>query len=203
LSDVNTDVVYAMGYTPPVQFQRLNEPLKNSFTIYDDYPNPEISCGYWDEKVDFSLYDTNTAQGEFSIRWGNASRYNTFYFAFDKGGNFSEITDKGFLEFKAKAEKPALFDIRFVNPESPSSTPWRICYTINENILPPDGKWHTICIPLNSMQETGAWVNATQKWIPTQNKFSWSNIKQLEFVAEHGGMNGVYVWFDDIKLVVP
>jgi len=53
------------------------------------------------------------------------------------------------------------------------------------------------------MEETGAWVSSTQKWLPSQKKFSWGDIKRLEIVAEHGDMKGIHVWFDDIKLVVP
>jgi endoglucanase len=201
--DMNTDVARAMGFTPPAQNKRKYEPVNKGFTIFDDYPARDISCGYWDEKSDFSLYDTNAAQGEYSIKWGNASQYNIFYFAFDRGGNFSEIANNAFIEFKARTEKPVLFDIRFVNPENASSIPWRMRYTINDKILPPDGKWHTIRIPLNSMEDMGAWLSTTQKWLPSQNKFSWNNIKQLEIVAEHTDMNGLYVWFDDIKLLVP
>nr|ABW39353.1 glycoside hydrolase family 5 [uncultured bacterium] len=201
--DMNTDVARAMGFTPPAQSPRKYEPLNKSFTIYDDYPAGEITCGYWDEKTDFSLYDTNAAQGEYAIRWGNASRYNIFYFAFDRGGNFSEIANNGFIEFKARTGKSVLFDIRFVNPENASSIPWRMRYTINDKILPPDGKWHTIRIPLNKMEDMGAWLSTTQKWLSSQNKFSWSNIKQLEIVAEQGDMKDVYVWFDDIKIIVP
>jgi endoglucanase len=202
-ADVNTDVVRAMGFTPPAQTPRKHEPLKTGFTIFDDYPNREFPCGYWDEATDFSLYDTNAAQGEFSIRWGNASRYNVFYFSFDGGRDFSGIVNTGVLEFKARTENHVLFDIRFVNPDIPPSIPWRMRYTINDTVIPPDGKWHTIRIPLNNMEEHGAWVNSTQQWLAPQNKFSWSNIKQIEFVAEHEDMKGICVWFDDIKLFVP
>ncbi|MDR0301781.1 MAG: glycoside hydrolase family 5 protein [Treponema sp.] len=202
-ADLNTDVVRALGFTPPPQKPYQYEPFKTGFTIYDDYPNRDFTCGYWDESTDFSLYDTNAAKGDFSIRWGNASQYNTFYFVFERGGNLSEVANNGILEFQARTEGKAKFDIRFVNPESPSSIPWRMRYTIDDTLLVPDGKWHTIRIPLNSMEDLGAWINSTQEWIPSQNKFSWNNIKQLDFVAEHGDMKGVYVWFDDIKLVVP
>jgi endoglucanase len=202
-SDLNIHVVRAMGFTPPVQTPRRQEPLRKSVTIYDDYPDREISCGYWDESTDFSLYDANSAGGEFSIRWGNAKQYNTFYFAFNNCLDLSEITDKGILELKARTDKPVLFDIRFVNPENQNSIPCRMRYTINDKILPPDGKWHTLRIPLNSMDDMGAWLSSTQKWLPSQKKFSWSNIKQLDIVAEHGDMKGRCVWFDDIKLLVP
>ena len=72
-SDLNVDIAYAMGFTPPVQIPRSSEPLKTGFFLYDDYPNIENSAGHWGNNADFSLYDTNSAEGEFAIRWGNAS----------------------------------------------------------------------------------------------------------------------------------
>jgi endoglucanase len=202
-SDLNTEVARAMGFTPPVQTPRKQEPVNKSFSIYDDYPNRELSCGYWDESTDFSLYDTNAAGGEFSIRWGNAKQYNIIYFTFNNGFNLSEVASNAYLELKARTVSSVLFDIRFVNPESANSIPWRMRYTINDKILPPDGKWHTIRIPLNNMDDMGAWVNSAQKWLPSQKKFSWGDVKQLDIVAEHGDMKGACVWFDDIKLLVP
>ncbi len=75
-------------------------------------------------------------------------------------------------------------------------------YTINENILPPDGQWHTIRIKLADMNEHGAWLNSTQEWLSPKGEFSWANVVRLEFTAEYeGGLSGKTVWFDDIKIV--
>jgi endoglucanase len=73
-------------------------------------------------------------------------------------------------------------------------------YTIDEQVLPPDGRWHTIRIPLRQMHEHGAWINSRQEWLAPAGAFSWSNVGQLEFVAEHSSMSGLHVWFDEIKL---
>jgi hypothetical protein len=172
--------------------------------MYGDYPSRDFSMGYWGEDAVFSMYDTNAAEGEYCIRWGNTSQYDIFWIAFDRNGDFSRLAAGGYcLEFRARAEKPVRFDIRFVNPENAASIPWRMRYSINQKILPPDGNWHAIRVPLAGMAEHGAWINATQKWIGPQGKFSWSNVKQMEFVSEDGDMKDCYIWFDSIKIVEP
>ncbi|MDR0503458.1 MAG: glycoside hydrolase family 5 protein [Treponema sp.] len=200
-SDLNVDIVRALGFTPPAQMPRIGGPLESGFYLYDDYPNRVLSAGSWGNNTDFSLYDTKSASGDFAIRWANADQYNVFWFGFDKLEDFSNLLEAGFkLEFTARTEKPVQFDIRFVNPESHESIPWRMRYTIDDKILPPDGKWHTVSIPLSQMKEHGAWVNAKQEWIGPKGEFSWKKIKQLEFVAEYGNMKDLCVWFDSIEI---
>ena len=200
-SDLNVGVVRALGFTPPAQVPREQGPVRSGFVLFDDYPNRDIVVGYWGENSDFSLYDTNTAQGEFAIRWGGAEQYNIFYFGFGRNGDFSELANEGYyIEFQARTEKPVNIDVRFINNESASSIPWRMRYTINEDTLPPDGRWHTIRIPLDSMQEHGAWINSSQQWLTPRGEFLWSDIRQLEFVAEHSSLEGLYIWFDNIRI---
>ena len=204
-SDLNTGVVRAMGFTPPVQIPRPVEPRRTGFTLFDDYPSREISSGFWgDEDTDFSFYDTNAVEGEFAIRWDNAGQYNAFFFTFSRNGDFSELVKAGYcIEFLARTEKPVSFAVRFLNPENSASIPWRMAYTIDENNLPPDGKWHKIRIPFRDMYEHGAWVNMEQKWLNPQNEFTWKNIEWLEFAAEHMNLKGYSIWFDSIKITEP
>jgi len=203
-SDVNINVVRALGFIPPPQRTRIQKPLNSGFTIYGDYPSRDFSMGYWGENAVFSMYDTNAADGEYAIRWGNAGQYDIFWIAFDRNGDFSYLATAGYcLEFRARTEKPVSFDIRFVNPENAASIPWRMRYSINEKNLLPNGKWQTIRIPLANMTEHGAWINATKAWLGPQGKFSWKNVKQLEFVAEDGDLKDRYIWFDSIKIVKP
>lgn len=200
--DLNIGVVRALGFTPPDQIPRVKEPLNTGFLIYDDYPNPFLAnIGFWGQNVDFTLYDTDSAKGEFAIRWGNTERYNIFYFTLDPSkSDFSVLLRDGFfLEFQARTNNPVSFDVRFVNAESPSSIPWRMRYTIDENNLPSDGNWHTIRIPLNTMSEHGAWINSSQQWLSAEGKFLWTSVYQLEFVAEYSPIVNS-VWFDEIKI---
>jgi len=203
-SDVNVDVIRAMGLIPPPQRTRIQKPLNSGFTIYGDYPSNDFSMGYWGEDAVFSMYDTNAAEGEYAIRWGNASQYDIFWIEFNRNGDFSYLAEAGYcLEFRARTEKPVSFDVRFVNPENAASIPWRMRYSINEKTLLPNGKWQTIRVPLANMTEHGAWINATQVWLGPQGKFSWKNVKQLEFVAEDGDLKNRYIWFDSIKIIKP
>jgi endoglucanase len=203
-ADLNTDVVSAMGFTPPPQRTQPLGPLMSNIIIYDDYPNREHSSGYWGKDVEFSLYDVPAAEGEFAIHWGNANQYDVFWFGFDRNGDFSELVNAGYsLQFMARTEKPVQFDVRFVNPESAASIPWRIRSSINEALLPPDGEWHTIRIPLKDMREHGAWVDAKQEWLSPQGKFSWKQVNKIEFVAEDTDLKGRRIWFDSIIITGP
>jgi endoglucanase len=199
--DLNVDVVRAMGFTPPDQTPRNMAPVEKGFVIYDDYPAREYPLGCWGEEVVLDLYDTSAYQGEFCIRWGNVEQYNSFWGSLSRSKNFSKLAASGFaVEFYAKTNTALSFDVRFVNPETHDTIPWRIRYTIDEKMLPPDGKWHKIRIPLEEMTEHGAWVNSQQKWLPPQGKFTWDNVYQLEFVSEHHSLKNKFIWFDEIKI---
>jgi endoglucanase len=203
-ADVNVDLVRAMGFIPPPQRTRIQKPLSSDLHIYGDFPSHDLSVGYWGEGSVFSMYDTRAADGEYAIHWGNPNQYDAFWIEFHQNCDFSFFAADGYaLEFMARAEKPVSFDVRFVNPENASSIPWRMRYSINEKILPPDGKWHVIRIPLADMTEHGAWVSATQSWLGPQGEFSWKNVKQLDFVSEEGDMKNRDIWFDSIKIFKP
>jgi len=201
-TDVNTEVVKAMGFNPPAQTQRSASPLRSGFVVFNDFPGRDIVSGFWgDEKADFSFYDTNAADGDFAIRMSDFGRYNAFWFAFPRNGNFTELVSNGFfLEFKSRTLQPVQFDVRFIMEENADSIPWRISFTVNESNLTPNGRWQTIRIPLNNMREQGAWVNSTQTWLNPRGEFKWDNINRLEFAAEHQDLTGISIWFDSIRI---
>ena len=201
--DLNTEVVLAMGFTPPVQIPRVIEAHTDGFYLYDDYPNPQyVRVGAWGDNVDFSLYESNSAKGEFAIRWGNVSQYNVINFTFNNTSpDFSQLVQNGyFLEFMVRTDRMARLDVRFVNRETTSSPPWRMRYTLDETILKYDGNWQTIRIPLSEMTEHGAWVNSRQQWIQPRGEFTWSNVYQFEIVSEHMSLLGHTLWFDEIRI---
>jgi endoglucanase len=206
-SDLNVDIVRAMGFTYPMQISRSTNAPDSSITFFDDYPNNMFTASAWGENTDFTLFETNTAQGRYAIRWGNADRYSGFSFvfdnAYDRSIDFSRFASQNYyLEFKARVERPVSFDVRFVNNESSSSIPWRISYKIDESTLLPNGRWQTVRIPLRGMWEGGASVfsNGQGQWLSPRWEFSWVNVKSLEFTAEYTGLNGITIWFDDIKI---
>ena len=200
-ADLNVDLVRALGFTPPPQRTGPPEPLKSGFTIYDDY----FGQGYWvihhTRKSTFDMYDTAAATGEYAIRWGNLSKHDMYQVRFKRNEDFSSLVQSGYcLEFQVRTGKPIHFSVWFANPENASSLPWQVRYVIDEKLLPPDGKWHTIRIPLSDMREDGVWIDATREWLEPQGKFSWRQTHDLTFSAD-SDCKDCTVWFDDIKIV--
>jgi len=200
--DLNVKVVNALGFTPPVQSERVDQIIDSGFIIYDDYPNHQfVTVSHWGETVDFSLYETNSAQGEFAIRWGNIPQYNVINFEFFPSNmNLTYLLNNGyFLEFRVRTNHSANFDIRFVNSDNETSVPWRMRYTINETNLPANGQWRTIRVPLSSMNEHGAWISKSQEWKPPKGEFNWASVNLLQIVAEYSDLTNT-LWFDEIKI---
>jgi endoglucanase len=199
---LNEDVVRALGFNPPAQTPL--ETIKTGFTIYDDYPSQGISAICWGVKegAAFDLYNSDAAEGNHAIYWGNAIRYGSFFFEFNNSVDWEYLKAHGYvLQFRARTEQDIKFDVRFLDTEDNSSIPWRMRYSIDEEILPPDGAWHTIRIPLANMKEHGAWVTASEEWLNPQGRFSWNKIGTLQFVAEESSLENRYVWFDSIQII--
>jgi endoglucanase len=200
-SDLNIELVRAMGFTVPPQRQRIIPVPSSGFTFYDDFVSGEFDFPLWDAG-EVSFFDRQAAEGRFAIRWANAAQYNSL--TFRREMDLSRLAAVGYvIEFKARTQTSVRFDVRFEMPDTDSSMPWRIKYTIDERILPPDGRWHTIRIPLRDMQEQGAWVNATQQWHSPRGEFSWRHIASFRIVAEENNLLGRTIWFDSIKVTAP
>ena len=132
------------------------------------------------------------------LSWGNANRYASFFFNFRQTIDWDYLSTHGYaITFKAKADKPARFDIRFIDRENASGIPWRMNTTVS---VEADGEWHSLRIPLASMREQGAWLSATRQWLTPHGQFSWANVDRLAFVAEDGDLHGVTILFDVIKI---
>ena len=193
-NDLNTEVAAAMGFSPPVQ--KPAEKIREAFSLFDNYPITQfVKIAYWNCGLD--LYHPNG--NKYAIEWGNANRYGAFMFNFTKQVDWEYLSGQNYaLTFTVKADKDAYFDVRFVNKEDiPAIIPWRLFSRVK---VAADGNWHNIRIPLNSMLEQGAWINASQEWRNPQGKFSWANTAKLEFVAEEAAMAGINILFDTIKI---
>jgi len=192
-SDLNVEVVKAMGFSPPPQ--KAAEPIRGAFTVFDNYPLfPAGRVIDWG--CDIDLYHEDA--GKYVLSWGNAEQYATFFFNFRQAVDWEYLSSHGYaVTFKAKTDKPARFDVRFIDREDDSGLPWRMNTTVS---VEADGQWYTLRIPLASMKEQGAWINATREWRSPQGQFSWARIENLAFVAEDGDLHGITILFDAIKI---
>ena len=193
-SDLNVDVVKAMGFSPPRQ--KPAKPLRGGFTVFDQYPLfPAGRVIHWGCDVD--LYHED--EGKYVLSWGNADRYATFFFNFKQTIDWKYLSSHGYtVTFRVKTDKPARFDVRFIDRENDSGLPWRINTTVS---VEADGEWHTLRIPLASMKEQGAWISAAQEWRNPQGQFSWARVGSLAFVAEDNDLHGITILFDAIKIM--
>ena len=192
-SDLNVEVAEAMGFTAPPQ--KPAEKIRDGFTVFDIYPDPIVArIDRW--SCDLDLYGQDG--GKQVMSWGNAAQYGSMLFSFKGDIDWEYLKSQGYaVTFSAKTDKNARFDVRFIDREGDSAIPWRMNYTVD---IPADGQWHNIRIPLASMTEHGAWVNASQQWLNPQGKFSWADIATLSFVAEENDLLGITVSLDSIKL---
>jgi endoglucanase len=191
-SDLNIEVVEAMGFMAPSQ--KPAEKIRAAFTVFDHYPAPMTDATSYGCDVD--MYHQNGEK--YALSWGNANQYGTLYFNFRRGIDWEYLHSNGYaITFVVKAEKPAHFDVRFIDREDGSSIPWRINTSID---VAADGQWHTVRIPLESMREQGAWINASSEWRSPEGKFTWDNVVSLAFVAESHDLHGITVLFDTIKI---
>jgi endoglucanase len=148
-----------------------------------------------------NLYDADAAKGKYAIKLANLERYNHVGFRFASPLDLSALAREGYeLRFYAKTTaKDARFDVRFINPEDlPDDLPWRMSATIDSTVLPPDGKWHLVRIPLSSMYVTGAWKG---EWFPdTEKSFDWRRVARFEIATEHHAFAGMEFSFDQIEI---
>ena len=201
-SDLDTDVTDALGLNTPVQVSRTTEPLSGPVVLFDDYPADRIRySGYVSTDGIISLYERDRARGTYAIRMANLDRYNHLGLIFPAPQDMTALVRDGyaFTLYARTTAKDVRFDIRFVNPDAgPDDMPWRMSATIDSAMLPPDGEWHRIRIPLSAMHTTGAWKDA---WFPDAgNSFDWSRVARFEIVPEHHDFHGMEFLFDDIVI---
>jgi len=182
-----------MGFSPPRQ--EAAKPLRGAFTLFDNYPLfPAGRVIHWD--CDMDMYHEDA--GKYVLSWGNANRYASFFFNFKQTIDWEYLSSHDYaITFRAKTDKPARFDVRFIDREDAANIPWRMNTTVS---VEADGQWHALRIPLASMKEQGAWINAAQEWRNPRGQFSWARVDSLAFVAEGGDLHGVTILFDAIKI---
>ena len=203
-SDLDVPLAEALGFTAPSQEPWTKRPESGPLTVYEDYPAPGILTEGWQKSGGVDFYAASAPYaGRYSIAWKDAERYDSFVFQFATPMDLSRLLMEGYeLRFMARTVgSPIKIDVRFMNGEAASADlPWRMVWTLDSGMLPSDGKWHEVRIPLSAMTDSGAWKHATQKWHPAEGKFSWADVVSLQFAAEHQGFKGTLIEFDRIGI---
>ena len=203
--DLNVPLVEALGLVAPPQQEFISTPDVNGFDLYLDYIGPNIVESSWVVAglLDYYSQD-NPASGDFCIHWTGVDQYNAISFRFAPIKNLSVLAGNGFaLDLWVRCNQPdAQFDVRFIDTKTGErgDHPWRMRYTISRNTAVWDGRWNHLQIPLRAFSEHGSWDNG---WFNPIGAFDWSAIDRFEIVSEYGNLQGVHLYFDDIRVLDP
>jgi endoglucanase len=201
--DLNIPLVEALGLNVPEQKEFVIEPDSTGFDIYFEYIAEKISSSSWAGNGIINYYNTQDPfAGNYSMKWSDGDQYNFVGFDFKPDKDISYLVENGYvINFSIRGNIPgAKFDIRFLDTKTsePGDHPWRMRYTMTDNIAPWDGEWHPVSIPLSSFTEHGSWDNNT--WYNPVGAFDWTAIDRFEIVAEQSSMNGVEFDFDNLRV---
>lgn len=201
--DLNIPLVDALGLAAPPQQEFILIPDVNEFDLYLDYIGPNIieSSQISDGILDFYSED-NPAVGDYCIHWTGVDQYNNISFRFSPIKDLSVLVAGGFaVDFWVRCNSPGIrFDIRFIDTktEDPGDHPWRMRYTISQNIAAWNGEWNHLQIPLYAFSEHGSWDNG---WFGPIGAFDWTATERFDIVSEYGDLKGIHFYFDDIRVV--
>ena len=138
------------------------------------------------------------------MRWTGVPLYGFIGFDFKPFKDMSALVAGGYaVEFWVRGDTPgASFDIRLVDTDTddPDDHPWRMRYTIDEQVVPWDGAWHKVQVPLGDFDEHGAWEN---EWFSPIGAFDWQAVDRFDIVAEHHALDGIQFWFDELRVLGP
>ena len=189
--DLDDEILRSLKYDIPkktAQNLSWHERAKKSgdFSIYENSFAPGLRVRTWfdgDEK--FCHLERQDSSGENFVELGRVKTYNGLYVDFLGGADFSdEKSQDYFLEFEASTKQPGVnIQVYFENGKK-SQEKWRCAAKVPSEILPPDGEWHKVKIPLEDFQDIGAWNDEKKQWVSSRGLFDWSDIRQIAFSNE-------------------
>jgi endoglucanase len=201
------DIVFPFKSDPPSDPEPPDDPnTSEGFDLYLDDIAPNIIESSWFDTGILDYYcPDNPASGNYCIHWAGVGQYSAISFRFVPVQDLSELVDEGFaIDFWVRCNSPsATIDIGFVDTKTEDRTdhPWRMRYTIDQNVADWSGQWNHLQIPLSEFSETGSWDN--DSWYNPVGAFDWTATERFEIVTEYGDLEGLHFYFDDIRVLDP
>jgi endoglucanase len=205
-TDLDTMVTSAIGLTAPVQKEPASEPETSGFTYYDDIMAPGLIEGGWFSSGEYDLYSKESPyEGESCLKITGFEQYGTLSFRFCSHRDLSFLVDhESTLDFWIRCASPGTqIEIRFEDTKTsdPDDHPWRRIITLSSSVVDWDGEWHHLSIPLKNFTETGSWDN--NQWYNSQGLYDWKATEKLIIDAAHHSLDGIDIFFDDIRISDP
>jgi endoglucanase len=205
-TDVDTVITNALGLTPPGQREPASEPETSGFTMYDDFiAHGLIECG-WFGNGEYDLYSKESPHdGESCLRITGFEQYGDIAFRFCPYRNLSALVARRFtLDLWTRCDFPGTrIDLIFKDTKTsdPDDHPWCKSFTLDSSVVKWDGQWHRLRIPFKNFVETGSWDN--NQWFDPRGLFDWKAVDRLSIVADYHPLDGIEIFFDDIKISPP
>ncbi len=201
--DIDTALVKALGLTVPEQKEFTIVPDSSGFPVYTDYIAPYIFESSYAGDGLINLYSGNHPNNDsYCIYWTGGVQYCSIGFDFKPNKDLSYLLENNYaIDFFVRGSFPdSEFDIRFIDTKTsdPDDHPWRMRYTVDENIAAWDGRWYHIHLPLSDFSEHGSWDEGA--WYNPVGDYDWTAVDRFEIVAEHHDLSGRHFWFDNIYI---
>lgn len=195
--DLNRPMAEGMGLTlPPVQEYVLKADSA-PFNLYTDFLAEGIIQGGAGD-----LFSSDAYEGNYSILLTDIAQYTNLEFKFKLTKDLSKLVAANYsIDFWVKADFPGsnvVFRFNDTKTTDPNDHPWRMDYTINSSVVPFDGEWHRVQIPLKKFTDAGSWDN--NAWYGSTKSFDWKAVDRFQIVAENMALTGKKFWFDNLRI---
>ena len=207
--DVNGETCTALGFTPPPTEAYWPEPLTEGFTVYDDEVNPAMRFSHWfGEDAEVSLMNTDDPiSGQYCLSIFYPGQWQAADFFLPLFWDMSQLAEEGYvLDFFIRCDlETAHIQARFEDTnEDLEERPWRMNYHVDNNVVPFDGEWQRITVPLLDMEDQGAWDPDDRTWYGGGLGMpDWSAVQRLQFVSEVAAQPDAEIYLDRIRVVHP
>lgn len=199
--DINRPMATALGFTPPLFKQYYLKPDSVPFDIYTDFAGSGIIQGGAPANGTADTFSSGAYEGNYCIYLTELAQYSNMDFDFRYNKDLSKLVAANYmLDFWVKGDTPsANVVLRFLDTKTsdPADHPWRRDYTVNTSVVPFDGKWHHVQIPLKNFRDAGAWDGS---WFNAANLFDWKAVDRFQIVAENMALSGKKFWFDNLRI---
>lgn len=198
--DINRPLAEGMGFTLPPYKEYVFKADTKPFDIYVDFPGEGITASIPGSGT-ADLFSDDRHEGNFGIYYTDIPQYSNIEFKFKLTKDLSRLVEADYtIDFWVKADSPGSnVVLRFLDTKTsdPKDHPWRRDFTINSSVVPFDGQWHLVQIPLKRFADAGSWDGA---WFNPANLFDWKAVDRFQIVAESMALTGKKFWFDELRI---
>ena len=195
--DINRPLAEGMGLTLPPFREYVLKADTVPFNLYTDFLGEGMIQGGSGD-----LFSSEVYEGNYSILLTDMAQYNNLEFKFKQVKDLSKLVTANYaIDFWMKADSPGSnVVLRFNDTKTtdPKDHPWRMDFTVNSAVVPFDGEWHHVQIPLKMFIDAGSWDN--NAWYGSTKSFDWKAVDRFQIVAENMALTGKKFWFDNLRI---